>query len=448
MKQQIVHLGLGNFTRAHQAWYTARANTMTGENWRIIGVSLRRPSIRDALKDQGFAYMLEIEDEAGTDYERIDVIENILVAPEAPDAVVAAIADPATSVVTLTVTEKGYTLNPSDRRLNFTDPGVAADLEGNGPPRTAIGFLASGLEARKTGGNGPLTVLSCDNLPENGHVLRASVLEFARAKNPDMAEWIEKEIAFPCSMVDRIVPATTGDLRDRVRAATSFEDAWPVATERYTEWVIEDSFAGARPGWERAGAAFVDDVAPYEFRKLRMLNGAHSTLAYAGILAGKTYVHEAVTDDRLTTLARAVMDEAASTLPKTVRNTAEDYAATLLRRFANPGLAHRLIQIAMDGSQKLPVRVLPSLRDRLARRLPSPALETSLASWAAFVITTARRGGKFNDPRNDELLAVCGGNPTEAANALVAINDIFGDFVAEFPRCAERITSEAVVLAQ
>jgi len=446
MTRRIVHLGVGNFHRAHQAWYTARANAAMGSDWRITGVSLRRPDIRDALRPQAFRYTLEIEDEAGTAYESVDVIETVIVATEAPEAVVAAIADAQTFVVTLTVTEKGYSLHPSDRKLNFDDAGIAADLAG-GPPRTTIGMLAAGLAARRAAGNDGLTVLCCDNLPENGHVLAAAVTAFAGRTDAGLAAWIGDNVAFPCSMVDRIVPATTDELRDRVEHATGSRDAWPVATERFTQWVIEDRFAGPRPAWEAVGAELVDDVSPYEVRKLRMLNGAHSTLAYGGLLAGLTYVHEAVADADLARLARAVMAEAAATLPDGVRATADDYADLLMRRFANPGLAHALIQIAMDGSQKLPIRLVAPLSERLAAGLPSPAMERALACWIGFVIRTAREGGALNDPLGAVLVAAATGvPPAEAAGRLLAMEQIFAGFAADQAEAAARIIERAATL--
>ncbi len=441
--QRIVHLGVGNFHRAHQAWYTARANAATGQNWRIIGVSLRRPDVRDALRPQNFSYTLEIEDETGTEYERIELIDDILFAAECPEEIVETIADGSTTVVSLTVSEKGYTLNAADRRLDTTDPGIVADLAG-GPPRTTLGFLAAGLAARRHGGHGPLTVMSCDNLPDNGRVLRAALLQFASINDPGLAGWIETEIAFPCTMVDRIVPATTDALRKRVKAATAMGDAWPVATERFSQWVIEDRFAAPRPRWEEVGAQIVKDVGPFEVRKLRLLNGSHSALAYAGLLAGRTYVHEAVADQRLRSLAHAVMMEAAETLPDSVRDTAKAYAATLLRRYNNPGLAHSLIQIAMDGSQKLPVRIMPTLTERLADGRASPALESAIAAWAAFVIRTAGEGGTLNDPLNDELMAVKGMRPPDAAKTLLAMTGIFGGFATDFPDAAARIAAQAL----
>jgi fructuronate reductase len=290
MTQRIVHLGVGNFHRAHQAWYTQHANQAAGTDWRITGVSLRRPDMRDALKPQGYVYTLEIDDGSGPRYETVSVIDGILVAPEDAGGVAAAIGDAATALVTLTITEKGYGLRSSDWRLDLNRPDTAADLQGSGPT-TAVGFVVAGLARRHAVGLADLTVLCCDNLPDNGKVLGRAVDDFARAKDPALADWIAANVAFPSCMVDRITPATTDELRQRVATATDKPDAWPVATEGFSQWVIEDRFSGPRPAWERAGAELVPDVRPYELRKLRMLNGAHSTLAYAGRLAGHEYVH-------------------------------------------------------------------------------------------------------------------------------------------------------------
>lgn len=443
MTDRIVHLGVGNFHRAHQAWYTQRANAEAGSDWRITGVSLRRPDMRDALAPQHYRYTVEIEGGEGTDYQTIDIIDRVLVAREAPGEVIAAIADGDTHIVTLTVTEKGYSLNPTDRTLDIDDPGIRDDLAG-GAPVTTIGLLAAGLAARRRAGAGGLTIISCDNLPENGHVLRAAILAFAGHVDSGLAGWIEDNVAFPCTMVDRIVPATTDALRARVEAATGVRDAWPVATERFAQWVIEDTFAGPRPAWEAAGAELVADVGPHELRKLRMLNGAHSALAYAGRLAGHDYVHEAVADPELGPLARAVMDEAAATLAESVRSTASDYAERLMRRFDNPGLAHQLIQIAMDGSQKLPVRLLAPLRERLAAGMDSPAIEHAIAAWLAFVMRCATAGDALDDPQAPALrvAARAGSEVSDRALRILALTSVFGTFASDFPDVAERLSKQ------
>jgi len=441
---RIVHLGVGNFHRAHQAWYTQKANEAAGESWRITGVSLRRPDTRDALAPQGFRYTLEINAPEGTTYETISVLDDILVASEDPGAVVAAIADPATALVTLTVTEKGYHLRPSDRRLDLSDAKIAADLK-SGMPATTIGILAAGLARRMREGAGPITVLSCDNLPENGVVLKEAVLAFAGKRRTGLAEWIEANAAFPSSMVDRIVPATTDALKARVRQTTGQDDAWPVATESFSEWVIEEDFAGPRPAWEKAGARLVADVRPYEMRKLRMLNGAHSALAYAGILAGRKFVHEAIADADLAALAKAVMAENTETLPEEVRISSDDYAEALRKRFSNAALDHRLGQIAMDGSQKLPARLVGPLRERLGEGRASPALERAVASWIAFLGRSFRDGGSLDDPLGGKLHA----NWSEAADlagfarAVLKEPSVFGDLAEARPEVSERLAEQA-----
>lgn len=441
---RIVHLGVGNFHRAHQAWYTQRANTASGEDWRIVGVSLRRPDMRDALAPQGFQYTLEIDDGTGPEYQTITVIDDILVAAEDIAAVIAAIADPRTAIVTLTVTEKGYYLRPSDRTLDPDHPAIRADFDA-GRPTTTIGILAASLSLRLQRRMPPLTVSCCDNLPDNGAVLRGAVAAFAERRDPALAAAIDAAASFPGSMVDRIVPATTDDLRRRVAAATGYADAWPVATERFSQWVIEDRFAGRRPAWERVGAELVSDVRPYELRKLRMLNGAHSTLSYAGLLAGRTFVHEAIADADLLRQARGVMTEAAATLPDEVQDSTKGYGDALVARFGNAGLQHRLRQIAMDGSQKVPVRLLAPLRERLASSMPSPALEAAIAAWIAFVLCEAAAGTPLDDPRGADLFAIGRGarDRHDAIRSVLTFPPVFGSFVADFPDACERIARTA-----
>ena len=394
---RIVHLGVGNFHRAHQAWYTQEANRLAEEDWRITGVSLRSPAVRDALRPQGFAYALVAGDRTGMQLHRIDVLDDILVAPEDPVAVVAALADAEVAAITVTVTEKGYHLGPGGT-LEMDSPAIAADLEAmasGDPPSSMIGLLTAGLTRRARTGDA-VTVLSCDNLVENGPRLRAAVQAFAEAAGLEIADYLREAVTFPASMVDRITPSTDDAVAARL-AGTDLPPAAPVATEAFSEWVIEDAFAGDRPAWDRAGAVLAGDVGPYETRKLRMLNAAHSYLAYAGLLAGHAFVHEAVADARLREGALALMDEATATLVGSARVDAA-YAAALVSRFENPFLEHRLRQIAMDGSLKLPIRVLGTLRARAARGLASPACEATVAAWAAFLAEELRAGRPIDDP--------------------------------------------------
>ncbi len=381
---RIVHIGVGNFFRAHLADYTQRAG-----GWRITGVSLRSAAVRDGLAAQGFAYRLCVQ---GEGVRKIDVLDGVLVAPEDPEAVLAAMVD--ADVISVTVTEKGYHL-AADGALDLYDPVIAAELAGQGT-RSVIGFLAHALVRRRI----PVTVLSCDNRLSNGDVLRRAVRRFADAAALSV-DW--SLVSFPNAMVDRITPATTDALR------LESGDAMAVPTEAFSEWVIEDRFAGPRPDWP--DVQFVDDVAPHEMRKLRMLNGAHSYLAYAGVLAGHEYVHEAIADPALRAVARGLMAEAAQTLPLAVRGQAGTYAEALIARFGNPHLKHRLRQIAMDGSEKIPYRFADSLRALDAQGLDAPCLTAAVASWVAFCEAECRAGRTLDDPRGVQIAdAVASGN--------------------------------------
>ncbi len=380
MSPRLLHIGVGNFARAHLADYTQDAG-----GWTITGVSLRSPTVRDGLRAQGYNYGLAVQ---GQGIKRIDVFDDVLVAPEAPGAVLAQIADPNVHIISVTVTEKGYHLTP-ENTLDLQDPLIARDLEGRGP-RTVIGFLARGLAARAT----PVTVLSCDNRAHNGDVLQAAVVAFAAEARLDMGQ---VQARFPNSMVDRITPATS----DALRAETG--DPMAVPTEPFREWVIEDRFAGPRPDWP--DVAFAQDVAPHEMRKLRMLNGAHSMLAYAGILAGHEFVHQAMADEVLRAQARALMEEAARTLTPEMQEIAPAYADALVARFDNPHINHSLRQIAMDGTQKLPYRMIDSLR---ALGGDAPALAAGVRAWARFCRAEVAAGRDLQDPKAAEIAQVLG----------------------------------------
>ncbi|MGL4975540.1 MAG: mannitol dehydrogenase family protein, partial [Bosea sp. (in: a-proteobacteria)] len=362
---RIVHLGLGAFARAHLAAYTQDANASTGESWRITGVSLQRPDMRDALAPQHGLYTLVTRAPEGAQHRIIDVVHDVLVAPENPAAVIAVMSEPDTQIVSLTVTEKGYCHDPATGQLRLDHPDIAHDLAHPDAPRSSIGFLVAGLSARRAKGLNPFTVLCCDNLPSNGAVLRGLVLEFAQQRDMGLAAWIAKEGAFPSSMVDRIVPATTASDIAETEAALGLHDAAPVMAEPFSQWVIEDKFVAWRPAWEHVGAQMVQQVEPFEFMKLRLLNGAHSTLAYLGYLAGHETVAEASADPALADMLKCLWAEIIPTVPQPPRVDLEAYTVALLARFQNPAIRHRTWQIAMDGSQKLPQRLLGTISDRL-----------------------------------------------------------------------------------
>ncbi|GGX37680.1 mannitol dehydrogenase [Tateyamaria omphalii] len=390
----ILHLGVGNFFRAHAAAYTQDT-----PGWQITGVSFRSPAIRDGLAAQNYDYDLVVKDADGTVIKPITCMSDMLVASENPVAVIGTVASDRFSVITLTVTEKAYCLAP-DGQLDKASTEVQADLQGTGT--TVVGTLARGLARR----NSPVTVLCCDNLPDNGSKLERAVRDFATAAKLNLPD----AITFPSCMVDRITPATTDTIR------TEADDQMAVPTESFTEWVIEDRFAAGKPDWP--GVQWVDDVAPHEMRKLRMLNGAHSFLAYAGALRGYTYVHEAIADPELRRTTQDLMREAAETLPESVQGQAGAYADALIKRFENPNLHHQLRQIAMDGSQKLPIRILATLEDRGTSS--SPSLKAALDAWIAFVQAEVAANHVLDDPRAEALTAACqSADPDTALRALI-----------------------------
>lgn len=351
---RILHLGLGSFFRAHQAWYTDRAPDAAA--WGIAAFTGRSAALAETLRAQGGAYTLVTQRPEGPTFERIGSLSAVHAAAE-QDAWLELLSRPEVAVVTLTVTEAGY------------------------HPDAAPTRLVAGLAARRAAGAGPLSLVPCDNLPGNGEVLRSVLHRVATSTDPGLAAWIEEHVDFVSTMVDRITPATTDADRALVRAETGIDDRAPVVTEPYSEWVLSGAFPAGRPRWEDAGARFVDDVAPYEQRKLWLLNGAHSLLAYAGIARGHETVEQAIADPTLRGWVEEWWDEAARRLPQDPAET-QAYRAALLERFANPGIRHLLAQIALDGEQKIPVRILPSLRaERAEGRLPQGSTRV-LAAWA------------------------------------------------------------------
>ncbi len=439
---RIMHLGLGAFARAHLAAYTQDANGHTGERWRITGVSLQRPDMRDALAPQHGLYTLVTRAPEGAQRRIIDVVHEVLVAPESPAAVIARMADPGTQIVSLTVTEKGYCHDPATGSLRLDHPDIVHDLAYPDAPRSSIGFLVAGLRARRAQGLKPVTVLCCDNLPSNGAVVRGLVLELAQQLDVPLADWIASEGAFPSSMVDRIVPATTaGDIAETA-TALGLHDAAPVMAEPFSQWVIEDRFVSRRPAWERVGAQLVSQVAPFEFMKLRLLNGAHSTLAYLGYLAGHETVAEASADPALAEMLMRLWAEIIPTVPSPPGVDLDAYTVALLARFQNPAIRHRTWQIAMDGSQKLPQRLLGTISDRLAAGQSIDTLSLGVAGWMRYVMGFDQQGKPIDvrDPLASEFAAVVdrasrgpGKSHDVAAivDGLLAMKPIFGE---ELPR--------------
>ncbi|WP_233841063.1 mannitol dehydrogenase family protein [Dyella sp. 2HG41-7] len=421
----IVHIGVGAFHRAHQAAYV---DNLLSEHpdWAICGVSLHSVEVRDALQPQDGLYSLLLLGQE-TQLRVIGSIRELLCAREQQADVLARLADPAVRLVTLTITEKGYCLSGDDLDVAHTD--IAHDLASPNTPRSAIGYVTAGLRMRRQLGSAPFTVLSCDNLAGNGHRLRAAVLQYAQRIDAALATWIEAHVAFPCSMVDSITPASDDALRERVHAQLGYLDVWPIQRETYTQWVIENRFCNDRPPFERVGATMSDDIAGYDRAKLRLLNGAHSTLAYLGSLMNIETVVDAMSEPLLARFVERLMRDAiapAIALPADM--DADAYIDAILKRFRNPTIRHRLSQIAWDGSQKLPVRLLSTIADALALDLPIRTLCISIAAWMHFVRRQAHAGVALIDPLNEELSTVgraCKGGTAADVEAFLKLTAVF-----------------------
>lgn len=443
----IVHLGIGAFHRAHQAVYTEDVLNRDGGDWGISGVSLRSPDTRDALAPQGNLYTVAVR---GADGERLRVVGSVtetLVAPESPATVLARLSAPGNRIVGLTVTEKGYCHDPATGTLDENHPDIRHDLAEPGNPRSALGFMAEALRLRRDAGLPPFTVMSCDNLPSNGDTVARLLRRFAALRDAAFGRWVEDTVAFPNSMVDRIVPATTDADRATVAATLGMEDAWPVMTEPFTQWVIEDRFTAGRPAWETCGAELVTDVHPYELMKLRLLNGSHSCIAYLGYLAGYQTVSETMADPAFAAHVRRFMDEEVTpTLPVPPGADLGRYKTSLIERFHNPSLKHRTWQIAMDGTQKIPQRWLNTVRERLAAGAPVERLALGVAAWMRYVAGTDERGQPIDvrDPLAAQLRAVADGAGPVAerlAPALLGVKAVFGDDLPANPAFVRPVTA-------
>lgn len=440
----IVHLGLGAFHRAHQAVYTDDVLQSGDLRWGIVGASLRAADTRDALRSQNWLYTTAEADQSGERLRIVGSLKDVLVAPENPAALLSTMCQPSVKIVSLTVTEKGYCHDPATSELNESHPDIQHDLANPAAPRSAPGFIARAIEMRRKSNLAPFTVLCCDNLPANGHTVRKVVSRLGALQSPDLGAYIENEISFPSTMVDRIVPATTEQDRTRIAAALGVQDNWPVMTEVFTQWVIEDHFPSGRPDW---AATFVSDVAPFETMKLRLLNGSHSCIAYLGYLAGHETVAAAMQDADFAGFVRRLMDEeAAPTLKVPGGTDVEGYKTALINRFHNPALRHRTWQIAMDGSQKLPQRLLGTARDRLKTGASIDCVALGVAAWMRYVTGVDEKGQPIDvrDPLGNELRRradAAGLVASQLAPALLSIEKIFGTDLAANQRFVGTVTA-------
>lgn len=428
LRSGILHLGLGAFHRAHQAAFTQDAIAAAGGDWGIEAVSMRNPALAEVLNARGGRYTLIERHPDGPRLQEITVIRRAHALPGNTDAVAARMADPSIHVMTITVTEKGYGAHIGAKRLDRENPCVAQDLANPGAaPQSLVGLLCLGLSKRRAAGLAGLSILSCDNISDNGHLLRALVLELAGETDPDLRDWIARTCTFPCSMVDRITPAAQAET-----LALANGDPAAIETEPFRQWVIEDAFAGPRPAWEKAGALLVADVRPFEDMKLRLLNGAHSLLAYSGALLGLDMVRDVMADARLAAVIRWHMASAAHSLAPVPGFEIDGYIDDLLARFANPAIAHRCKQIAMDGSQKLPQRLFAPALDFIAKGQSFESCALATAVWLRFVQGTDAQGQPLalDDPLAEGLRRAVADAKGDPSRLVANVGAILGPVAA------------------
>ena len=430
----IVHLGIGAFHRAHMAVYVEKL-LATSPEWGIVGASLRRPDTKEALAPQDGLYTVAVRDASGTRCEVIGSVIRLLDANTERAELIATMADPRIRIISLTVTEKGYCHDPATGELDESHPDIVHDLANPEAPVSAPGLIVAAIARRRQAGIAPFAVMSCDNLPSNGRTVARIVTRFAQLRSPSLADYVRAEVAFPGTMVDRIVPATTDADRQAIKGIIGVDDAWPIMTEPFTQWVIEDHFPSGRPAFEAVGAQLVKDVEPFERMKLRMLNGSHSSLAYLGYLAGHQYVAEVMQSPDFVKLIHGLMTEEAMPTLDMPGVDLGKYRDELLARYANPALNHRTWQIAMDGTQKLPQRLLGTIRDRLEAGQPITRLALGVAAWMRYVTGVDEKAApiEVKDPLAPRLRAIAdaaGRDPAKLVDGLLAVREVFGDDLA------------------
>jgi mannitol 2-dehydrogenase len=433
----IVHFGVGGFHRAHEAMYLDRLmNDGKALDWGICGVGVLPQDRRmaDVMEAQDGLYTLVVKYPDGTLEPRvIGSIVDYLFAPDGPEAVLARMADPATRIVSLTITEGGYHVNQVTGELDASDPGLTADLEAGATPVSVFGFVIEALARRRTAGVQPFTVMSCDNIPGNGHVAKKMLTSFARLKDPELADWIEREVRFPNSMVDRITPVTTDADRAALAEKFGIDDGWPVVCEPFTQWVLEDDFGAGRPPYEDVGVQLVADVEPYELMKLRLLNASHQALCYLGYLAGYRYAHEVCQDKLFVDFLLGYMDfEGAPTLPPVPGVDLDGYQRKLIERFANPEVRDTLARLCAESSDRIPKWLVPVIREQLAagREIKRSALV--VAAWARYAEGTDEEGEPIEvvDRLRDKLVERAQHNRDDPL-LFVSDRDLFGDLVED-----------------
>jgi mannitol 2-dehydrogenase len=431
----IVHLGVGGFHRAHQAMYLdALMNEGKALDWALCGVGVLPHDRRiiETLRAQDGLYTLVVKHPDGRREPRvIGSVAEVLLAPDDAQAVLDRMADPRTRIVSLTITEGGYLVNPVTGEFNAADPSIQPDLEPGAVPSTAFGFVTAALARRREEGTAPFTVLSCDNIPGNGEVARRMMTAFARLKDPGLADWMEREVAFPNSMVDRITPVTSPEDIELLAADFGVQDGWPVVCEPFTQWVVEDSFGSGRPPLEEAGVQVVDDVEPYELMKLRLLNASHQAIAYLGYLAGYRYAHEVCSDPVFVDFVLGYMErEGSPTLPEVPGVDLDAYRRQLVQRFANPEVRDTLARLCAESSDRIPKWLLPVIVHNLRHGGEIRRSALVVAAWARYAEGTDEQGEPIQvvDRVKDRVMAAAARQGQDPL-AFLRDRDLFGDLV-------------------
>jgi fructuronate reductase/mannitol 2-dehydrogenase len=446
LRPGVLHIGVGGFHRAHQAvYFDELARRGLADDWGLTGVGLRSPQMGDALCAQDCLYMVVERGAQGTTARVVGVMGRYLFGPQQRLAVLDALSDPATRLVTLTITGNGYHLTP-EGEFAGDDPLVATELEDPGQPDTVFGYLVEALDRRRRAGVAPFTVLSCDNIPGNGAAARTMVVSFAELRDPGLARWIEENVTFPNSMVDRITPETTAQERELVVRSFGVDDRWPVITEPFSQWVIEDRFCNGRPPLEHVGVQFVDDVSPYELTKKRLLNASHCALGYLGYLAGYRTTAEVMADPAYAAFIGAMVDEVVPLLPRAEGIDLGAYKASLLERLANPEMADQLARLCRRGATKVPSYLLPSIREAIQAGRPHAMMTLAVAGWFRYLQGQDYAGEPIDvqGPRSEELILLAQENGADP-RPLLSVREVF-DGLADDPSFVRdlHVASEAL----
>jgi len=439
-KVGIVHLGFGAFHRAHQALITDAVIKELGGDWKIVGVVWSAVDLQDSLNEQNGLYSVGVGHNDQIDINIVGSVEKVLNIKQT-EQIMGYMCDPVVKVVSLTVTEKGYCHSPATGDLDLSNPLIQHDLQNIGQPKSAIGLLVSALQYRYKNGIQPFTPMSCDNLPENGHVLEKVVLQFAQQFDEKLYGWIKENINFPCTMVDRIVPKTTDNDIARIESVLGVEDRVCVMTEPFLQWVIEDKFVNDRPQWEKTSIANIqvtDNVVPFEEMKLRLLNGTHSTMAYLGYLSGYETVSQTIQDPNFKAFIRYLMDVEITPSIKIEGIDLNEYKNQLIERYENTALQHRTWQIAMDGTQKIPQRFLRTIRYSLDHNIAIDGLCLALAAWIRYVSGVNEQGQDIDvkDPLKQQLSDIwqqAGSDLEKAVEGFLSLRSVFDQDLASHP---------------